>query len=994
VQRLLSSKAVQARLTVNQPDDQYEREADRVADVLTKTPDCLIQRDATKTEEKEELVQMKTAGSQVREVSPDLEARINTARGSGQPLPDSLRTSLEPRLQRDFGNVCIHIDAEADKLAQQLEAKAFTAGKDVFFREGAYEPDSERGSKLIVHEMAHVVQQQAVRLGLQRAPEKAAAGRTEVTTLGAPAPRGPGPIIPVRIVLSLIKRQGGLAIHRYDWSPAIQPPEGLDLNEKLRLQNTIREAKEQIESEHPEVLNAKLERDKVEFTFNLNLNELSDVLLQRFCARSIANEMMNAFRVARMEEQFGKPEAPEIIARDITVARERIQRVRQGMKKGRAEQAAAQSLTGKLSAFLCSVPPPAIEGWDGPENHLKDAERYTGDYPSVELSSMYIGLAERRLQSQEKYWSEYKGKYAFAEEVFAPVAWKAVQLFSMGLVDEELFEVSGAAAKEGLIAQLEAVVAHLVKRIWNIITLGSSTASYEAAEKWLSEHPDEGPWTSLAMSFVAGGKAGIESIVNTLLPIQEIETIADTDKTIGEKIEAFFSSLIKLISLGDMAKSEMAARKKAKLEPTKKETIREIKAKPNMNFEQTLAKGGWRKFIKSIGEDSPQAEALEAGRRQLAEELKQFDAERTGSQANSSNDFDVNFRGPNAEANILKAKDLLIKKKFPDKSWTEIESMLDLKFLSEAKRAHMYTDPRLTRAARRRIEAEVEKGVKQRYLERLKAEAPESPIAREELLKQAKKWGIDPKTIEAKGPMMEGEVKSLRARQDQLHAEFEAEAKFGKQFARDTYQAELSRQRMEAIAHEVVGNQLEINTRAPEFWGEPGAAYGEPTAVLRRVTGEALTAKRAVGDLLSQRREMFLKLAKLEKEARRLGIEDKSSVLAREFKDIGFSKYTMRTFELADQFIVGISSRGRPFRKWQVSRKVQKIMDAKAKGDFASIDKIFDEMTPRQRFETARDILEFSDETIRVMEKEVIPGKPRVVPYMIPKGEGKERKHD
>jgi hypothetical protein len=194
VQRVMGK--VQAKLTVNPQDDQYEREADRVADAITKASASSVQRqvepeeeeeedeeiqtkmsriqrqeeeEPEEEEEEEETIQTKAVGSQATEVSKDLEADINAARGGGQSLPDSVRSSLEPQLGRDFSQVHIHTDARADKLSQQLGAKAFTTGHDVFFREGAYQPGSDNGRGLIAHELTHVVQQGAARVFRQAA---------------------------------------------------------------------------------------------------------------------------------------------------------------------------------------------------------------------------------------------------------------------------------------------------------------------------------------------------------------------------------------------------------------------------------------------------------------------------------------------------------------------------------------------------------------------------------------------------------------------------------------------------------------------------------------------------------------------------------------------------------------------------------------------------------------------------------------------------------
>jgi hypothetical protein len=181
VQRLIESTKVQAKLTVSSPGDVYEQEADRVADMVTRKISAdEVQRQVPEEEEEvatkrasdiqrqvpeeEEEIAAKPASEiqhQPFAVSRELEANINAARGSGQPLPDSVRDSLEPQLGHDFSQVHIHADAKADELSQKLNAEAFTTGNDVFFKEGAYQPGSDSGRGLIAHELAHVVQQSA-----------------------------------------------------------------------------------------------------------------------------------------------------------------------------------------------------------------------------------------------------------------------------------------------------------------------------------------------------------------------------------------------------------------------------------------------------------------------------------------------------------------------------------------------------------------------------------------------------------------------------------------------------------------------------------------------------------------------------------------------------------------------------------------------------------------------------------------------------------------
>lgn len=175
VQRLLKSRAVQAKLTVNQPGDIHEKEADAVAEAVTRTSQVQRQEEEEEAiqpkratnlagtglqrQEEEEEVAPKATGSQVPEVTEALENRISAARGTGHELPGSVRDSMEPQLGHDFGDVRVHTDSEADDLSRQLGARAFTTGQDVFFRSGDYQPESQDGRKLIAHEMTHVVQQ-------------------------------------------------------------------------------------------------------------------------------------------------------------------------------------------------------------------------------------------------------------------------------------------------------------------------------------------------------------------------------------------------------------------------------------------------------------------------------------------------------------------------------------------------------------------------------------------------------------------------------------------------------------------------------------------------------------------------------------------------------------------------------------------------------------------------------------------------------------------
>jgi len=88
-----------------------------------------------------------------------IERSIDGARGGGQGMDHGTRTRMESAFGADFSGVRIHTDSRADGLSQSLSARAFTTGRDVFFRQGEYNPGASSGRELLAHELTHVVQQ-------------------------------------------------------------------------------------------------------------------------------------------------------------------------------------------------------------------------------------------------------------------------------------------------------------------------------------------------------------------------------------------------------------------------------------------------------------------------------------------------------------------------------------------------------------------------------------------------------------------------------------------------------------------------------------------------------------------------------------------------------------------------------------------------------------------------------------------------------------------
>jgi hypothetical protein len=186
----LASMPIQAKLNIGEPNDRYEKEADataaKVVQQINSAPQggSVQKQESMESEDKE--LQMKPAISKIQkqelmededeklqakslvqsrenlnggEASTDLESSIQSARGGGQSLDPNLQEKMGQAMGADFSGVKIHTDSQSDHLNKSIQAKAFTTGQDVFFRQGEYEPSSRGGQELIAHELTHVVQQ-------------------------------------------------------------------------------------------------------------------------------------------------------------------------------------------------------------------------------------------------------------------------------------------------------------------------------------------------------------------------------------------------------------------------------------------------------------------------------------------------------------------------------------------------------------------------------------------------------------------------------------------------------------------------------------------------------------------------------------------------------------------------------------------------------------------------------------------------------------------
>jgi len=186
-----TQKSATHGLRVAEPDDVFERQADRMAEeaiagtrpswsvagVSLGPPDghkcaCGSHQCAECSRRASLRRKASILGASAMREAPSVVHDV--LRAPGRPLATELRAYFEPRFGFDFGKVRVHDDAKAAESADAVAARAYTVGEELVFAAGAYAPDTAEGRRLIAHELAHVVQQSggAFDLRLQRQPHK------------------------------------------------------------------------------------------------------------------------------------------------------------------------------------------------------------------------------------------------------------------------------------------------------------------------------------------------------------------------------------------------------------------------------------------------------------------------------------------------------------------------------------------------------------------------------------------------------------------------------------------------------------------------------------------------------------------------------------------------------------------------------------------------------------------------------------------------------
>ncbi|MFL5764169.1 MAG: DUF4157 domain-containing protein [Bacteroidia bacterium] len=172
------STYIQPSLEIGKEDDEHEKEANSVADKVMCMREPGVERKMMATGKRKvqpmfnptagktgtmntgkPVVRKMSAGKSGMKASPNVEQGIHSTKGNGQSLQQELQQEMGSKIGADFGSVRIHTGSHAAEMNQEIGAKAFTHGNDIYFNRGQYDPASDHGKHLLAHELTHTVQQ-------------------------------------------------------------------------------------------------------------------------------------------------------------------------------------------------------------------------------------------------------------------------------------------------------------------------------------------------------------------------------------------------------------------------------------------------------------------------------------------------------------------------------------------------------------------------------------------------------------------------------------------------------------------------------------------------------------------------------------------------------------------------------------------------------------------------------------------------------------------
>jgi hypothetical protein len=226
-------RGIQPRVKVGPVDDPFEREADRVAALVTGSAGPAAVAPPARpaapapAEARRAVTGAAPAGGSPADAAapksePDEEARerepgedgqlhASSLTSGGEPLPPPVRDFYEGRFGHDFAGVRVHVGHDAIRRTEAIDAFAFTYGHHVWLGRG--QPVAP--SFVLAHELAHVVQQTQpplARAARAAAPVERSAAPSVQRSYWVPreAARNSGPFTHTLVLPDIAKESGAL----------------------------------------------------------------------------------------------------------------------------------------------------------------------------------------------------------------------------------------------------------------------------------------------------------------------------------------------------------------------------------------------------------------------------------------------------------------------------------------------------------------------------------------------------------------------------------------------------------------------------------------------------------------------------------------------------------------------------------------------------------------------------------------------------------------
>jgi hypothetical protein len=164
-----------AKLSINRAGDPSEREADAMAEQVSRGP-------AQSAEAGAPLQVRRVAGPSPGQPDAAPPSVYEAVASGGSSLEPPLQDEMEQRFGHDLSEVRLHSGPVAEQSTREVNAEAYTVGGDIVFGAGQFAPGTDAGRRLLAHELTHVLQQSNAG-AVQRQPTPQADRRGRILSL-------------------------------------------------------------------------------------------------------------------------------------------------------------------------------------------------------------------------------------------------------------------------------------------------------------------------------------------------------------------------------------------------------------------------------------------------------------------------------------------------------------------------------------------------------------------------------------------------------------------------------------------------------------------------------------------------------------------------------------------------------------------------------------------------------------------------------------------